>query len=105
MRTGFANIVCCSSSSENDAVYDVPSYANVLWTANLLNVSSNSTFYMHEEKFLLFSFAHFIARELQSGYSIISFGCVCALILGNAVRIFCAIDAKYVIFVSVYTNF
>ena len=55
-------------------------------------------FFVHEYTFLLFSAAHFIARELQSGYSIISFGCVCALILGYAVRIFRAIDAKYVMF-------
>ena len=80
----------------------VPSYANVLWMANLLNVS---TFYMHEQTFLLFSSAHFIACELQSGYSIISFVFVWTLILGNAVRIFHAIDAKYVMFCVSWCKF
>ena len=55
-------------------------------------------FLVHEKTFLLFSSAHFIAHELQSGYSIISFGFVCAIILGYAVRIFCAINIVYVVF-------
>ena len=53
--------VCCSSSLENDAMYDVPSCANFLWTAD---------FWGHKYTFLLFSSAHFIAHELQSSYSI-----------------------------------
>ena len=80
--------------TSSDATYDVLSYANVLWTANLLNTS---TFFVHET-FLLYSSARFIARELQSVYSIISFGFVGALISGYAVRIFCTINAKYVTF-------
>ena len=86
MRTGFADTVCCISFSENDAAYDVLSYAKFLWTATLLNVS---TFFVHELTFLLlFSSAHFIAYEPQPGYSIISLGFVCVLIFGYAVCIF-----------------
>ena len=41
----FADIVCCSSSFKNDAVYDVPIYSNFfLWTADLLKVT---TFFVH----------------------------------------------------------
>jgi len=36
----FAIIFCSSSSSENDATYDVSIYSNFLWTAYLLNVST-----------------------------------------------------------------
>ena len=39
MWTGFADIVCCSSSSENDAAYNVPISSNSFWTENLLNFS------------------------------------------------------------------
>ena len=32
-KNGFFDIVCCSSSSENDAMYNVPVYSDFLWTA------------------------------------------------------------------------
>ena len=65
----FADIVCCSSSSKNYATYefyDALIYSNFLWMVNLLNVS---TFFVMT--FLLFSSAHIIDHELQSGHSII----------------------------------
>ena len=65
MRTWLADIVCCSSSLENDAAYDVLIFSNFLWTANLLNTS---TFFVQGQTFfLLFLSAHFIDHELQSG--------------------------------------
>ena len=64
MRTGFADIICCSSSSENDYMYNVPIYSNFLWTANLLNFSTFFGGGGARQTFLLFSSVHFIDYEL-----------------------------------------
>ena len=56
MRTGFADIVCCSSSFKNDAVYELRSIQTI-------SVNSNFT-----ERYHIFCV---IDRELQSGYFII----------------------------------
>ena len=53
------------------AADDVQIYANFLWTADFLNVSTLCVCVHEQTFFLLFSSAHFIADELQSGYSII----------------------------------
>jgi len=70
--------LCCCSSLENDATYDVPIYANFLWMASLLNISI-----FRVQLDLLFII--FIC-SLYSPWAMIMllhhFGFVCALILG-----------------------
>ena len=68
----------CSSSSENDAAYNVPTYANFLWTANLLNVSI-----FHVQIDLLFIIFVCSPYSLWATIMLLHhFGFVCALILG-----------------------
>ena len=71
MRTGFADIIWCSSFiKKNAAVYDVLIYSNffceqqIYWTIPHFLC-------MDRPFFLLFSSAHVIDREQQSGYFII----------------------------------
>ena len=100
MRTGFADIVCSSSSSENDAAYDVSIYLNFLWMACLLKVS---TFFFSSQIDFLFYYFRLLTLQIVSYiqvYSIILALCT----LGYAVRIFHTTDTKYVIFVLVDTN-
>ena len=78
-------IICCSSSLKNEAAYDVPIHSNLLWAANLLNVSTFSCADRH-------SFYYFHLLTLVS--SVILALQVCALILGYAIRIFQITDAN-----------
>ena len=95
--TGFADIVYCSSSSENDAAYDAPIYSNSLWMAKLLNIS---TFPCTDK----LSFSYFLLLTLWIDHEFHHFDFVCAQILGYAVCIFHITDTKYVSFALVDAN-
>ena len=81
MRTGFADIVSSSSSSENDTVYNVLIGWNLLRMTYLLNISSSSFFVS------FFAWVEFIFTIF-----------VCPLYRLSAT------DTKYAMFVSADTN-
>ena len=68
--------LCCSSSSENDARYNVPIYANFLWMANLLNVS---IFHVQKDLSIIFVSLYSLWATIMLLHH---FDFVCALILG-----------------------
>jgi len=78
MRTGFADIVCSSSSSENDVTYNVSIYSiffvNGIFTEHF-HFACVCVCVQGQTFFLLFSSAHFINCQLHSSYSIILASC------------------------------
>ena len=88
--------LCCSSSLETDAAYDVPMYANFLWTVNLLNVSIFRV--QIDLLFIIFVCSLYTLWATIRLLHHFGFVWLCAFILGYPVCIFRAIDAKYVMF-------